>query len=56
MNNILLKNGFPPINIELEHNLEYYATLSGYSKNKNIGTTVIFLLKEHRNTQKSLEK
>lgn len=55
LNNILLKNELPPINIELKHSAEYYATLSEYSKNKNIRPTIVFLLKEYRNTRKSLK-
>jgi len=56
LNNILIKHGFPPINIELKQRLEYYRTLQEYQKNKNLRPTIEFLLKEYRNTKKILNK
>lgn len=55
MNNILMKNRLSPVNIALRHSVEYYATLTEYSKNKNIRPTIVFLLKEYKNTRKSLK-
>ena len=56
LNNILLKNGLPPVNIELKHRSEYYKTLQEYEKNKNLRPTVEFLLKEYKETKKALKK
>jgi Fic family protein len=54
LNNILLKTGLPPVNIELKYRLEYYRTLQEYEKNKNLRPTIEFLLKEYKETKKKL--
>ncbi len=54
LNNILIKNGLPPVNIELKQRLEYYQTLQKYEKNKNIKPTIEFLIKEYKLTKKEL--
>jgi len=54
LNNILLKNDLPPVNIELKDRLEYYQTLQEYEKNKNIKPTIEFLIKEYKKTKKEL--
>jgi Fic family protein len=56
MNNILLKNNLPPINIDLENRSEYYNTLQEYEKNKNIRPTIEFLIKEYKKTKKQVKK
>jgi Fic family protein len=56
LNNILIKNALPPINIELKDRLEYYETLQEYEKNKNIRPTIQFLLKEYKTTKKELDQ
>lgn len=56
LNNILLKNGLPPVNIELKQRMEYYKTLQEYEKNKNLRPTIEFLLKEFKETKKALKK
>ncbi len=56
LNNILIKDGSPPINIELKNRIEYYETLQEYEKNKNLRPTIEFLLKEYKNTKKELNK
>lgn len=56
LNNILLKNGLPPVNIELKHTAEYYETLQEYERNKNIRPTIKFLLKEYKETRRALKK
>ena len=55
LNNILIKNGLHPVNIELKHRLEYYNTLQEYEKNKNIKPTIEFLIKEYKETKKELK-
>jgi len=56
LNNILLKNNLPPINIQLKHVREYYQTLQEYETNKNLRPTIEFLLKEYTETKKALKK
>lgn len=55
LNNILIKNGLPPVNIELKHRLEYYNTLQEYEKNKNLRPTIEFLIKEYKETKKEIK-
>lgn len=50
LNFILLKNGYPPINIKLENRLEYYKTLEDYSKGQDIKPTLRFLIKQYKKT------
>ncbi|MAG07209.1 cell filamentation protein Fic [Candidatus Pacearchaeota archaeon] len=56
LNNILLKNKLPPVNIELKHRIEYYNTLQEYEKNKNLQPTIDFLLKEYKVLKKVFKK
>lgn len=55
LNNILLKNNLPPVNIEMKNRAEYYNTLQEYEKNKNIRPTIEFLLKEYKETKKNIK-
>jgi Fic family protein len=52
LNFILLKNNYPPININLEDRQEYYKTLQEYSKNENLKPTLDFLIKQYKKTLK----
>jgi Fic family protein len=54
MNNILIKNGLPPVNISLENVREYYNSLQEYQKNKNIRPTLELMLKEYKSLKKKL--
>lgn len=56
LNNILIKNSLPPINISLQNRIEYYKTLQEYEKNKNLRPTLEFLIKEYKETKKSIKK
>jgi Fic family protein len=49
LNNILLKQGMPPVNIELKNRSEYYRTLQAYENEGNIRPTIELILKEYRN-------
>ncbi len=55
LNNILIKKGLPPVNIELADRVEYYQTLQEYEKNKNLRPTIEFLLKEYKKTKNKLK-
>ena len=55
LNNILLKHGFPPVNINLKNQSEYYKTLQAYEKEKNLKPTIELLLKEYKNLKKLIK-
>jgi Fic family protein len=50
LNLILIKNDYPPINIELEDRREYYVTLNKYSQNNELKPTLKFLMKQYNKT------
>ncbi len=52
LNNILLKNGLPPINIDLKNQREYYQSLQSYEKQGNIRPTIELILKEYKSLKK----
>jgi Fic family protein len=52
LNNILLKNGLPPLNINIKNQREYYETLQIYEKEGNIRPTIELILKEYKNLKK----
>jgi Fic family protein len=52
LNNILLKNGLPPVNIDFKNRGEYYRTLQEYEKNHNLRPTIDLLIKEYKNLKK----
>jgi Fic family protein len=52
LNNVLLKNGLPPLNIDLKNQREYYETLQVYEKEGNIRPTIELILKEYKNLKK----
>ena len=52
LNNILIKHGMPPVNIELKNRTEYYGTLQAYEKEGDIRPTIELILKEYRNLQR----
>ena len=48
LNNILLKHGMPPVNIELKNRQEYYSALQAYEKEGNLRPTIELILKEYK--------
>jgi Fic family protein len=50
LNFILLKNGYPPINISLDDRAEYYGSLQKYQKDGDLKPTARFLIKQYRKT------
>ena len=54
LNNILIKQGLPPVNIDLKNRYKYYEVLQKYQKEGNIRPTIEFLLEEYKNLKKSL--
>ncbi|MCK4997160.1 Fic family protein [Candidatus Pacearchaeota archaeon] len=55
LNNILLKNNLPPLNIDLKNQREYYATLQTYENDGNIRPTIELILKEYKNLKKLIK-
>lgn len=56
MNNILIKHGSPPINIELRNRREYYAALQAYENEHNLRPTLELMIKEYRALRRLLRK
>ena len=52
LNNILIKNGLPPINIDLKNVREYYNSLQEYEKKGNLRPTIDLLIKEYKSIRK----
>jgi Fic family protein len=56
LNNILLKHGLPPVNIEFSRRREYYASLSAYETEHNLRPTIELILSEYKKLRKDLKK
>ncbi len=56
LNNILLKHGMPPVNIELKYRSEYYEALQIYQKIRNIRPMIELIFKEYKVLKKILDK
>lgn len=54
LNNILLKHRLPPINIDFNNRIGYYATLKSYEVNKDLKPTIKLYMKEYKNLKKEL--
>ena len=48
LNNILMKHGLPPINIDFKNRMEYYASLQAYEKKHDLKPTIELFMKEYR--------
>jgi len=56
LNNILLKHGLPPVNIELKNRSEYYRSLQAYEHEGNLRPSIELILKEYKSLKNSLGK
>ena len=54
LNNILLKHGLPPINIDFKNRIEYYNSLKAYELNKDLKPTIKLYIKEYQTHKKKL--
>jgi Fic family protein len=52
LNNVLIKNKLPPVNIDFKNRKEYYSALQEYEKNHNIRPMIDLLLKEYKSLKK----
>jgi Fic family protein len=56
MNNILIKNKMPPVNIQIENRREYYEVLRVFQHSGDIRPTIELMLKEFKKLEKELKK
>ena len=55
LNNILIKNKMPPVNISMEERKEYYETLRIFQRTGDIRPTIELILKEYKLLEKKLK-
>ncbi len=56
MNNILIKNHMPPVNISMDYRKEYYETLRIFQHSGDIRPTIELILREYKDLEKKLKK
>ncbi len=56
LNNILIKNGLAPVNIDFKNRIEYYQSLKAYELNKDLKLTIDLYIKEYKDLKKALGK
>lgn len=56
LNNILLRHGLPPVNIDFDRRVEYYRALQAYEHNNNLRPTIELLLSEFKELSRWLGK
>tara|TARA_B100000315_G_scaffold256899_1_gene304076 strand:+ start:573 stop:1511 length:939 start_codon:yes stop_codon:yes gene_type:complete len=56
LNNILINNKMPPVNIELKNVSEYYRSLQEYERKHNLKPTIDLLIKEYRILKRKFKK
>jgi Fic family protein len=56
LSNILIKHGLPPVNIELQNRIEYYAALQAYENHGNLRPAIELILKEYMKMKKALNR
>ncbi|MFH1503627.1 MAG: Fic family protein [Candidatus Diapherotrites archaeon] len=52
LNNILIKNKLPPVNIDFKNRKEYYSALQEYEKNHNVRPMIDLLIKEYKSLKR----
>ncbi len=56
LNNILIKNGMPPVNIEMKNRRLYYGALGEYQRNGNIRPSIELTLREYASMERKFRK
>jgi Fic family protein len=56
MNNILIKNKMPPVNIQLENRKEYYEVIRLFQRDGDMRPTIELMIKEFKKLEKELKK
>ncbi|MEA3329592.1 MAG: Fic family protein [Nanoarchaeota archaeon] len=54
LNNVLIKMGLAPVNINFKNRRDYYSSLEEYQKNNNLRPTVDLIIKEYKILKKQL--
>lgn len=54
LNNILIKHNLPPINIDFNNRVEYYASLQVYERGHDLKPTIMLYMKEYATLSKML--
>jgi Fic family protein len=54
LNNILIKNKLPPVNISMDCRREYYETLRVFQRTGDVRPTIELILKEYKNLEKKI--
>ncbi len=54
LNNILIKHGLPPMNIDFKNRMEYYASLQAYERVHDLRPTLTLFMKEYKALEKTL--
>lgn len=54
LNNILIKHNLPPINVDFNNRMQYYASLQEYEKYHNLKPTIELFMKEYNSLKKQL--
>jgi len=54
LNNILIKHGLPPVNIDFKNRIKYYDSLKSYELNRDIKPSIGLYLKEYKSLKKRL--
>tara|TARA_Y100000034_G_scaffold128339_1_gene182718 strand:+ start:501 stop:1442 length:942 start_codon:yes stop_codon:yes gene_type:complete len=55
LNNILIKNGLPPVNIDFKNRKEYYLSLEHYQKEDNLKPSIDLLIKEYKSLKRKFK-
>ncbi|MBT3397906.1 Fic family protein [archaeon] len=56
LNNILIKNKLPPVDISLKNRFEYYETLQEYENKNNLRPSIDLIIKEYKRIKKLSKK
>jgi len=56
LNNILIKNKLPPVNITFNNRKEYYSALNSYQNSKDIKPMIKLIMKEYKILRRTLSK
>ncbi len=54
LNNIFIKHGLPPINIDFKNRIEYYESLQEYERDHNLKPTIALYMKEYTSLKRQL--
>jgi len=54
LNNILIKHGLPPINIDMKNRAQYYASLQSYENEQDLKPTMELYMKEYKDLKERL--